>query len=243
TGTNAPKPGSMCTTGTAGSDAVDVINYHLYSGPTTPEVVVAKQLPNALSLLQPVDRKKPLISGEGSWGDVTVSTTIWTDPYAQAGFIPRFYALYWSSNVSQSYWYSYDGAARTGGLSDGATLLHPQSDAWIQTYAWLVGSTPDHATFCLVTGTVYACDLTRSNGQKAELVWDSQYDQSCSTMNVPIICGNTAYTVPPLYNKDWVDLMGASHSFQTPVTIGANPILLESDLPPSPPTNLQTRVK
>ena len=243
TGANAPKPGSMCTTGTAGSDAVDVINYHLYADITTPEQTVGKFLPNALSLLKPVDQQKPLISGEGSWGDVSGSTTIWTDPYAQAGFIPRFYALYWSNNVRQSYWYSYDGAARTGGLSDGTALLHPQSDAWIQTYSWLVGSTPDNATLCQSTGTVYTCDFTRSSGGRAELVWDSQYGQDCSSMNVPIICGSTAYTVPAVYGKDWVDLMGESHAFQNPVMIGANPILLESASQPSPPTNLQSKVR
>ncbi len=242
TGANAPKPGSMCTTGTAGSDAVDVINYHLYADIVTPEQMIGKFLPNALMLLQPVDQKKTLISGEGSWGNVNVATMIWTDSYAQAGFIPRFYALYWSSNVTQNYWYSFDGAGETGGLSDGTTLLYPQSDAWIQTYSWLAGSTPDKAPFCQSTGTVYTCDFTKSNGQKAELVWDSQYGQNCSAMSVPIICGNTAYPVPPVYSQDWVDLMGVSHLFQHQVTIGANPILLESGFQPLPPTNLQSRV-
>jgi len=243
TGTHAPKTGSMCTTGTGGSDAIDVINYHLYAGPVTPELVMTKQLPNALSLLQPVDLAKPLISGEGSWGDVTVLGTIWLDPYAQAGFIPRFFALYWSNNVKQNYWYSYDGDGRTGGITDGTQLLHPQGDAWLQTYNWLAGSTPDNATFCQMAGTVYTCDFTKSNGQKAELVWDSQYGQDCSTMNVPIVCGATAYTVPPAYSKDWIDLVGGSHRFENPVMIGANPILLESDSQPAPPTGLQASVK
>jgi hypothetical protein len=225
---HSPKPGSMCTTGMAGSRAVDVINYHLYASTTTPEQLVSKFLPKATALLKPVDMRKPLISGEGSWGTVTDRQNLWKDRYAQAGFVPRFYALYWSSHVTQSYWYAYN-ATNTGELFDGTKLLHPQSDAWIQTYNWLVGSTPDNATFCRVTGTVYTCDFTLANGQKAELVWDSQYGQNCSTMDVPIVCGNTLYTVPPVYRKGWVDLMGVGHAFENPVLIGANPILLKSD--------------
>ncbi len=56
-------------------------------------------------------------------------------------------------------------------------------------------------------------------------------------------CGGTSYTVPTVRSKDWVDSMGTSDAFQNPLTIGANPILLESDLAPSQPTNLQSIVK
>jgi hypothetical protein len=82
-------------------------------------------------------------------------------------------------------------------------------------------------SFLLDNGTVYECDLSRSGGSLARLVWDSKYGQTCSQMSQPIICGSTIYTLLSELDKDWIDLAGKLHPPQSSVTIGANPILLE----------------
>jgi hypothetical protein len=43
----------------------------------------------------------------------------------------------------------------------------------------------------------------------------------------PTICGNTNYTVPSQFTKQWTDVAGTVHASVATVTIGANPILLE----------------
>ena len=176
---------------------------------------------------------KPVWSGEGSWGNTAVQGNIWQDPYAQAGFIPRFFALYWSAGVSGNFWYGYD-FLDDGQLFDPTqnVLLQPQANAWILTYHWLSGAVPLHSTFCQHSGTIYNCDFTEAVGRKvARLVWDSSYGQNCSEMAVPIICGETPYKAPPEFNIDWIDLSGTVHPLSSAtggtVIIGANPILLE----------------
>lgn len=225
--TNNPPVGSQCTTGNAGSDAVDGINTHMYAVVTTPEIVSQQRMPYMKSVLTHTDNQKPLINGEFSWGSPS-DGSMWTDVYAQAGFIPRVFALYWTYGVTLNYWYAYDqGACCTGGLSNGTTLYHPQSDAWIQTVNWLAGSTQVYDQFCQQRGTIFTCDLITKDNKEAELIWDSEYGQNCSDMSQPLICGNTSYPVPKRYqNFTWVDLLGASHPLGQTVTIGANPILL-----------------
>jgi hypothetical protein len=228
TGTNAAPASAQCNTGNAGSKAVDVINNHLYALFVTPETVAGKYIPRMRAVLQSAELSKPFISGEGSWGSVSKPNVIWTDPYAQAGFIPRYFALNWSAGVTMNIWYGYDDIY-IGGLYDPATgqTLQPAATSWNLTYNWLAGAAPTNSPFCASTGTVYTCDFTEANGTIAELVWDAQYGQNCSQMASPIICGSTAYTVPSQFNKDWIDLKGDVHAASSIVTIGANPVLLE----------------
>lgn len=227
TGSAAPASGSNCTTGNAGSLAVDIINFHLYAGTVTPETVVNTYIPNARARLQAADLSKPMINGEGSWSIPSNAGNLWSDPYAQAGFIPRFFALYWSAGLSLNMWYSYntdDGALfypSTGKLNQ------PAAASWTLTYNALAGASAINDPFCSNNGTVYNCDFIEANGSAAELVWDAQYDQNCSQMTNPVICGSTNYSVPNQFNKDWVDVTGTAHSRAATVTIGANPILLE----------------
>jgi hypothetical protein len=227
TGSAAPASGSFCTTGNAGSQAVDIINFHLPAGTATPETVVNTYIPNARAMLQAADQSKPMINGEGSWNIPSSPGNLWSDPYAQAGFVPRFFALYWSAGLTLNMWYSYD--TNDGGLFFPSTgkLNEPAATSWTLTYKTLVGATPINTPFCSNNGTVYTCDFMEANGSVAELIWDAQYGQNCSQMTNPVICGSTNYSVPIQFNKDWVDVTGIVHSSAATVTIGANPILLE----------------
>jgi len=218
-------PKATCTTGDAGFNAVDIIDVHLYVDSTTPEDVVANKLP-AVRLLA---GGKPIWNGEGSWGNTSSANNIWqNDANARAGLIARYFALYWSAGITESFWYGYD-FVDIGELFDpkAGQLVQPEANAWILTYNWLAHAVPTNVPFCQNTGTVYNCDFTSASGAHDSLVWDSSFGQNCSAMAVPIVCGTTAYAVPAQFNKDWVDLTGATHSAATSVTIGANPILLE----------------
>jgi hypothetical protein len=226
---------NSCTTGSAGANAVDIINVHMYLDTQTPEQMVTLGLPKLITVLQPAELQKPIWNGEGSWGLLSGGTVpnIWaSDAYARAGMIARYFALLWSANIKQIMWYGYD--AQTGQLFNPTTglLNQPEANAWISTYNWLSNAVPSSNTpFCPLNGTVYHCDFTESNGLKASLVWDWQYGQNCSSMGggiAPIICGNTPYPVDTsTFNKDWLDLAGGVHSVSSTVMIGANPILLE----------------
>lgn len=221
-------PATMCTTGNAGAGAVDVISVHMYIDTQTPEHIVNVGLQNLYAMMQAHSLNIPVFDGEGSWGDATEGNNIWrNDAYARAGMIPRYYALIWSNNVKQIMWYAYDGP--TGELLNPSSqqLDQPEANAYILTYNWLANATPTQTPFCQNRGTVYHCDFTESNGHTASLVWDSQYGQNCSGMSIPIICGNTNYTVPGQFNMDWIDLSGVTHAAASGVTIGADPILLE----------------
>jgi len=221
-------PIGTCSVGDAGAQAVDVINPHLYANDVTPEVIATQNIPALRAVLQPAEQTKPLWNGEGSWGKVPSTGSLWqSDAFARAGFIPRFFAIYWSAGVTGNYWYSYD--TNYGELFDNTLgkLVVPEATAWTQTYDWLAGASPAQQPFCQNSGTVVFCDLARTGGYSARLVWDTQYGQNCSQMADPIICGTTSYSVPKQFSKDWIDLSGATHPAGATVTIGANPILLE----------------
>jgi hypothetical protein len=220
-------PAAACTVGSAGAAAVDVIDAHLYAEGRTPESVASSDVSNLRSALESAELAKPLWNGESSWGIPTLTNSIWKDGYARAGFIPRFFALYWSAGVTENFWYSYD--TDDGQLYDPVAghLLKPEATAWTSTYNWLVGAVPTQTPFCQTSGTIYFCDFGRANGYVARLVWDSQFGQNCAQMDNPVICGNTTYNVPSQFNRDWVDVLGAVHPQSGTVMIGANPILLE----------------
>jgi hypothetical protein len=234
---NHPKSGSQCTTGSGGSQTVDVIDYHMYAIQDTPEDVAYEHLAAGRKFLSPADLAKPLIDGEGSWGSDSAnnnSTSIWTtDSFARAGFIARTFSTYWSVGVSHIMWYSYDG---WGMLFDHGTgkLVAPEATAWNTTHAWLAGATPLNSPFCIQSGTVFTCELALAGGGDGELVWDTRFGPqdgnpgpaTCQNYNSPIVCGDEVYPVGQ-YANGWVDLSGESHpSTSATAIIGANPILL-----------------
>ena len=218
-----------------GSSSVDIINFHFYITNEQPE----NDLPNNStkqwvrsidSWLTSTDKAKPLINGEGSCGIPNAGLHIWNDSYSMAAFVPRYLALLWSAGINQSFYYSYDGSCV---LWNGSGLT-PAGTAWNSTNNWLAGATPVNRPFCSNSGTIWTCPLVRANGKPAELVWDSQFGPGgttapakCGSASNPLICGDTAYTVPKEYQQDWIDIEGNVHPLQLTVTVGAVPILLE----------------
>jgi len=225
------KPRTTCTTGDAGAEAVDVIDVHIYTRNGTPEGVADRQLPKLRSILRPAELAKPVWNGEGSWGP-PIQASLWgRDAYARAGYIPRYFAMLWSSGVTESFWYGYDFPV--GGLYDrnSGQLRQPEAAAWTQTYNWLNGAIPAQEPFCQNADMVYWCDFTKDEGAIYRMVWDAKHDQTCAPATKPIICGEASYPVPAKFDKDWIDLNGATHPATGTVTIGANPIVLEGNAP------------
>jgi hypothetical protein len=218
-----------------GSSSVDIINFHFYITNEQPE----NDLPNNStnhwissidSWLTSTDKAKPLINGEGSCGQPNAGLHIWNDNYSMAGYVSRYLALLWSAGINQSFYYSYDGSCV---LWNGSGLT-PAGTGWNSTYNWLAGATPVNSPFCSNAGTIWTCPFIGANGKPAELVWDSQFgpggttaSANCASATNLLICGDTAYTVPTVYQQDWVDIKGNVHPFQLTVTVGAVPILLE----------------
>jgi hypothetical protein len=224
------------------SAAVDIINFHFYITNEQPEADLPLGSKNnwigaIKGVLSAADRAKPLWNGEGSCGTPASHNPkhIWSDDYSMAGFVPRYAALLWSGGVSENFWFEYNTTTPDAycPMSNSGSLL-PGGTAFNTTYEWLAGSTPVNKSFCSNAGTVWTCPLTKANAKAAELVWDSQYGPggttepaNCTTASNPLICGNTAYTVPAAYRHDWVDVEGNVHPFQATVAVGAVPILLE----------------
>src|SRR5208283_4110652 len=107
--------------------AVDVINFHYYANTNNPEDLnITKQgYLRYAGVLNQQELSKPLWMGEGSWGNSDADSNQnawWQDPYAQGGFVARYFAILWSQTLpygsnpcnwtnevcQQAFWYGYD---------------------------------------------------------------------------------------------------------------------------------------
>lgn len=214
TGANAPISGSDCTTGSRGSNAVDIINSHFYEYAGFPPENLAKDVPAYVATLSPTDLAKPLWSDEGSWAD---NSSV-PDPDVQASWVVRYYLMGWSTGLLEMYWYAYD-ANSYGTLWTPSGGLNPAGKAWQWAYNWIVGSTL--TTPCAAKGTVWTCGLTLANGTAAQAIWDTS--QTCSNG----FCTTSPQSVSPTWTN-YQDITGASHSIAGggSVPVGLKPVLL-----------------
>jgi hypothetical protein len=218
-----------CTTGSAGSAAVDIISTHIYPSTYTPE-----QIPNEIavvrSYLSAADLAKPFWTGEGGWGENSTATEVSDgDPDMEAAFVARFEIMNWATGLTRAYWYEWDNPAygtlwsptSINGCSTTFTsgyVCKPGS-AYQQVYDWLLGST---LGACSVTGTVWTCTLTQSSGSIAEIIWDTS--QSCNNGS----CTTSQQSVPSVY-VSYGDLTGARYSISGTVPVSIKPILLQTE--------------
>lgn len=211
-GSNAPIPGSDCTTGSRGSAAVDIVNTHFYEYQLPPEQL-PKNVKQYKSLLSTTDLAKPLWSTEGGWAQ---NSTV-TDPDIQASWVARYYLLGWSSGVAEMYWFAYDSPTY-GSLWTSGGGLNKAGTAYGQTYNWIVGSSL--TTPCSVSGTVWTCGLTLADGTAAQAVWDTS--QTCSNGS----CTTSNQSVPAVWTN-YQDLTGRNNAITNGTApVGIKPILL-----------------
>lgn len=246
-----PPPGSMCNYGTAGSAATDIISGHSYFSRGVPESLMP-EIAAEMAMLSPADRKKPYITGEGSWGkNERNGNPSVSSPELQAAFIVRWYTDLLILGVSRGYWFAWDEfePLGAGGLWSPTSITFPPLDcttpdpfiggfdcsgaiAYKQLVTWLSGAT-------LVTATcpgqcanpahgVFVVNVTRSGGYQAQLQWDSSPTSTCSNPQ----CGSTSMAAPPFAATQWRDVMGKTHS-GSPSAVGASPIIIENMAPPS----------
>jgi hypothetical protein len=193
-------PLTQCTMGSAGSEAVDIINDHAYETDGEPENL-DWGFKNLKSYLSETDRQKPLWITEGGWG----RNTNLPEAALQVGFIARWRTILLNSGVARSYWYGYD-FADSGTLWNNETReLTPAGVADQQLQKWLDGQSFGG---CTTESTVWSCPVGLNL-----MVWDS--------------AGNSDYSTK--YWR-YTDLAGESHAVQGgKVTIGLKPILLSGD--------------
>jgi hypothetical protein len=216
--------GDGCTTGDAGANAVDVINFHMYagdwySGKTPLEKNLAEQVGGARSILHAQELSKPLWSGEGSWS----LDSDYPNVDNQAAYVARYHLLGWSLGMDAMYWYSY--GAKCGGYGTlwcQPTGLTKAGQAWVSLYDWIVGTSMSP---CTANGTVWTCNLaqagTIAGTTAAEILWDSDPRYYCGTT-----CPTHSYPVPDQF-AHYEELDGTNGTIAAhTIALGIKPVLI-----------------
>ena len=146
-----------------------------------------------------------------------------SDPYTQAGWLAKAYLLQAGLGIQRVAWFEY-GASNVGTLTLPGGGLNQAGIDYSVLYYWLEGATATGP--CTSSGTVWTCGFSLASGAQAEAVWDSA--QSCSVVNSSESCTFSNFSPNPVYTT-YEDLQGGSHTISgSSVSIGVEPILLES---------------
>jgi hypothetical protein len=202
-----------------GPRGIDALAIHTYPDPTND---LAEAITGSMTTAIRTVMSKYGLSGkaiwdtEGSWGN-TGSGAI-TDPALRAAFVARSYLLHWSMGITRFYWYAWD-SPNWGTLWSSTGAPSAAAIAYGQVYNWMIGATM--AQPCSLNGAtssyhaIITCDLTRSGGYQARVVWNTD--------------GNSTYVAPNQFTL-YRDLNGNTHSVPSNqgVPIGVQPILLEN---------------
>lgn len=222
----SPLPGSGCTTGSRGSAATDVVNFHCYifAGNADDATV---NIAASRAFLNPVDAAKPFFCDEGGFG--TQATL--PDLDLQAGFVARWLVDLLNQQVTTSMWYAWDNQGwgtlwnpnGKSGCTHSLGCLTKAGVAYQQTFSWLVGATIQG---CQFSTEINICTLSRAGGYTALMIWVPTTLTSCAGQASSDVCGSTTYQVPNGYTtKRYLD--GSTHPANTAEYVGAKPLLLE----------------
>jgi Glycosyl hydrolases family 39 len=204
---------------------MDIVSIHGYpaSNNPVPEIICAFRTIPMKALMVKYGIKKPIWDTEGSWGGMNTLG----DPTLQAAFASRYLVLHWACGVQRLYWYAWDGAwsyPEWGSVWSASKGITPAGVALKTTRQWLEGAAMPNS--CLMNGKkmpgpptlfhgVYTCDLTRSGGFQAQIVWDTD--------------GDSTYRVPDQFTQ-YSDVTGTTHPLPAShvLAIGHQPILVEN---------------
>ncbi len=209
---------------TAIATAVDIINFHMKPGnevggtycglngtsACTVEAAMQWYVSNIQGILQPAEQAKPLWDGEAQYSSSGFTGT-YADPDLAASFMPRFYLVNWTLNISGMAWYAASGMAEP--LSAGTSYQ--------QVYDWLSNATL--TTPCAATGTVWTCGITLS-GKNYQIMWDTS--QTCAS--------GTCTTGNQTVSSEWTQYQDmTTASTPTPITgdavpVGIKPVVLSN---------------
>jgi endo-1,4-beta-mannosidase len=153
--------------GKGGSKYIDVVGYHFYVHPQTPEAMVGL-----------IQRIKQTMSSNGAGDKPLWCTEVgWAEPKPfpsddlAAAYLARAYILSWAAGVERLYWFSWDDH---GWVSIETTLqdsqtLRPAGLAYGVIQQWLSGTTMD---WCDRAGDgTWTCQLER-DGTPQWIVWN-----------------------------------------------------------------------
>jgi hypothetical protein len=167
---------------------------------------------------------KPMFNTEGSWGKANI-----TDPNQQVAWLARWYLLQAGAGTVQSaYWFAWGDSNPGQGIGQQWGLITDYSDqitpttagiAYGQVYNWLVDAA---ISPCTNSSNVWTCALIRSGIYRGLAVWFYSADEN----------GTTSYTPPDDKFVQYRDLAGNVTPVNGTITIGPQPILLESGPPP-----------
>ncbi|SRR5579871_202988 len=159
---------------------------------------------------------KPFWTTEGGWG----TNGEMPDADAQAAYVARWLILQASGGVARAYWYMWDMGRNPqawGGLWDESGVFKA-GIAYGEVYKWLVGST--FTKPCSAESDVWTCDLKRSDGSQARIVWNASRSFDAGF--------TSKYVVGGPFTAVW-DLAGKQSPISGgAVAIGTKPVLLES---------------
>jgi hypothetical protein len=254
-GTNGPKSGSHCTWSLSspyGSNAVDIINFHMKpgneqpgSGATDPESEMQTEYNNATAVYESPDTGKALWNGESGYsgaspcgwtpnpttGDVDLNSY----PGQQAAFVGRYLLIMWSLGIQNNNWYQWDNSNfMEGSCSGGSHTNGSTTDAGVaySTVAkWMIGATMQGNPGCTASGTLWTCTL--KNGTWTGLVlWDTASLHQCHGSD-PNPCTTYMYTVGSTY-KYYQTAIGSVTTLNTPyqVPVSNLPVIAMTSLVP-----------
>lgn len=137
-------------------------------------------------------------------------------------FLARYYLLTMSNSINKVYWFGWDMGS--GDFYDPTTnAILPNATTFLAVYNWTVGST--FSGPCTASGSIWTCNLTLSNGTKAQALWDAS--QSCTGTTSPV-CSTSQMTVGSQY-LHYLDVNGNTTPItKNTVSLGAQPILIET---------------
>ncbi len=198
-----------------GGESVDIIGFHFYVTPRTPETMVPLVEKVRMIMQQNGQESKPLWDTETGWFPPAQF-----DSEVAAAYLARSYIILWAEGVQRLYWYAWDNVKMSVQTteSDGKTLT-PAGQAYETIQEWLIGARMD---WCNVdTDSTWTCQLNR-NKTPQWIVWNP--DQT-RTIDVP-----SAWHV-----KSITPLTRKPQPFQGPrIQVGPVPQLLtQVSFPPS----------
>jgi hypothetical protein len=149
-----------------GGDFVDVIGYHLYVAPQTPEATIAL-VSTVKRLMQEFGQsKKPIWNTETGWFLPKPFP-----PDLAAAYVVREFVLTWATGVQRLYWYAWDnhGWVSLETTDSDSSTLKPAGQAYAVAFRWLVGS---HMLGCSADEQqTWTCELDR-DGNRQRILWN-----------------------------------------------------------------------
>jgi len=199
-----------------GGNFVDIIGFHFYPAPGSPEGVVGQAKTIRTLMAKYGQANKPLWDTENTWNGSKL------DRDTDAAFVARTLILDRASGVSRVYWYEWGNMSIPLVLleADRKTLT-PAGQTFKVLQDWLIGAVLEScgSTYIPeawhVSHAMWTCDLQRGQST-AKIVWNPD--------------GDSTFNVPASWNIDRVrDISGKSTPLPATrrITIGIKPLLLD----------------